>query len=421
MLIQFNFKNYKSFRDEAILDLSASNISEHTERVVKIGDKKILRTVAIFGANAGGKSNIFDAFKFMRLYVLNSFQYGGSDFNNESSDMIKPIPFAFDKGSRDLPSEFEVYYVDKINNKYKMFNYGFSIKNNIVIEEWLNSKAKTANEYKRVFHRINNKIEFFKKNDIGSKNIELALENETLIVSLGAKLKIDYLRNVRNWFANCTLINFGEPAENLFRSVALPIGFVENESVQKNVLEYFTSFDNSIVDFNIKENRNNENGGLVYQVETIHKMIDTEETSSIHLEQESHGTLKMFQFYPTLQKALTLGSILFVDELNARLHPLLVRNIILTFLDPLKNINNAQLVFTTHDAWQLSNDLLRRDEIYFTEKNNLGISELYSLDDIKNNDGSKIRKDESYIKNYMYGKYGAVPELNNISFFNEDE
>lgn len=127
----------------------------------------------------------------------------------------------------------------------------------------------------------------------------------------------------------------------------------------------------------------------------------------------------MFAFYPELQSVMKNGGVYFVDELNARLHPLLVRNFILTFLNPEININHAQLIFTTHDTWQLSNRLLRRDEIWFTEKDAEGLSTLYSLADFIDEDGSRIRKDENYEKNYLLGKYGAIPSLKTIDFLKE--
>ena len=113
------------------------------------------------------------------------------------------------------------------------------------------------------------------------------------------------------------------------------------------------------------------------------------------------------------------GSVFFIDELNARLHPLLVRNFLLTFLNPEINTNHAQLIFTTHDTWQLSNQLLRRDEVWFTEKDGQGISKLYSLADFVDESGARIRKDESYEKNYLIGKYGAIPTLKSIDIFKE--
>ena len=112
-----------------------------------------------------------------------------------------------------------------------------------------------------------------------------------------------------------------------------------------------------------------------------------------------------------------MSDITFVDELNARLHPLLVRVFLIMFLNPETNPHHAQLVFTTHDSWQLSNDLLRRDEIWFTEKASSGVSTLYSLADFVDNDGAKIRKDENYEKNYLLGKYGAIPTLKCLDMF----
>lgn len=143
-------------------------------------------------------------------------------------------------------------------------------------------------------------------------------------------------------------------------------------------------------------------------------MIGSDEMAEIPLELESAGTLKMFALYPELQEVLEKGSVFFIDELNARLHPLLVRNFLLTFLNPEINTNHAQLVFTTHDTWQLSNQLLRRDEIWFVEKDEEGVSTLYSLADFVDEDGTRIRKDESYEKNYLIGKYGAIPTLKSI-------
>jgi AAA15 family ATPase/GTPase len=163
----------------------------------------------------------------------------------------------------------------------------------------------------------------------------------------------------------------------------------------------------------------NEGRENVYKITALHKKIGSDQFAEIPLEEESAGTLKMFALYPELQDVLQKGGVYFIDELNARLHPLLVRNFILTFLNPEINTQHAQLVFTTHDTWQLSNRLLRRDEIWFTEKDNREVSTLYSLADFVDEDGARIRKDESYEKNYLIGKYGAIPTLKSIDLFKE--
>lgn len=206
-----------------------------------------------------------------------------------------------------------------------------------------------------------------------------------------------------------------------FLSRRLPKGFVEDKGIQQKVVQYFSSFDENIKGFNVEEVPAEGNSKEpTYKINSIHKKIDSDEIAEIPLGMESAGTLKMFALYPELQEVLQNGSVYFIDELNARLHPLLVRNFILIFLNPEVNVNHAQLIFTTHDTWQLSNRLLRRDEIWFTEKDTDGVSTLYSLADFINEDGTKIRKDESYEKNYLLGKYGAIPTLKTIDILKED-
>ena len=215
--------------------------------------------------------------------------------------------------------------------------------------------------------------------------------------------------------------DFGNVVSNLFMSRRLPRGFVEDKKVQKKVIDYFSSFDESIKGFRIEEvPKDDESKEPTYRINTIHKKVDSDDTAEIPLGMESAGTLKMFALYSELQEVISKGSVLFIDELNARLHPLLVRNFILIFLNPETNVNHAQLIFTTHDTWQLSNQLLRRDEIWFTEKDKQGVSTLYSLADFIDEDGTRIRKDESYEKNYLLGKYGAIPTLKTIDLIRED-
>jgi len=418
MLIQFNFKNYKSFRDEASLDMSATKISEHQAHVIAVANDKLLKIGAIYGANAAGKSNVYDAFEYMTYYVLNSFKFGGENDTKQKSEeaYTKVTPFLFNKTSKNEPSTFEVFFIDNNDAGCKSYQYGFSISSEEVLEEWLFSKAKTAKEYKTIFYRKKGEPIDYSGIKKGSENIDISLEKETLIVSLGAKLKIAKLKMVRDWFMKNEVVNFGDPVENFLRSRELPYNFVDDKNVQKNVIKYFASFDEAIHDFKVeKEVGSPDNKDEInVKIEVMHKMSDSDELASMNFSDESSGTLKMFALYPSIQDVLENGSILFVDELNSRLHPLLVRNIILTFVNPEINKNNAQLIFTTHDIWQLSNDLLRRDEIWFVEKGADGASDLYSLADFADEEGSKIRKDEAYAKNYLAGKYGAIPKLKSL-------
>lgn len=419
MLIQFRFKNFKSFRDDTILDLSATKITEHSDRVISAGYDKLLPTAAIFGANASGKSNVIEAFRYMMTYVIESFSYGGDPNDRKTKNKkLKYTPFLFDSASKDAESSFEVYFMGTEERGYKSYNYGFTLNQDGVIEEWLNSKAKTAREYKQVFYRNGNELDLSGLPTKSQELIRISLNKEALIVSLGAKLKVTKLKSIRDWFYNTNFTNFGNPYENVFLSSLIPDGFAENKSVQDKVVAYFSSFDSSIIGFHTEVLKGEDEDHRHAKIDAIHCMVNGG-TASIPLEEESDGTLKMFALYPALQDTLENGGVLFVDELNARLHPLLVRSFLITFLNPEINSKHAQLVFTTHDSWQLSNNLLRRDEIWFTEKDDSGVSALYSLADFVDEDGIKIRKDESYEKNYLLGKYGAIPTLKYFDMFRE--
>lgn len=418
MLIQFNFKNFMSFRDEASLDMTATKISEHPTHVVETGGDKLLTVAAIYGANASGKSNVYNAFSFMRDYVVNSFYFGG-DSGRKNSDIPKVTPYLFDRESRDKPSEFEVFYVDQTDGKEKSYQYGFVIQNTEILEEWLFSKAKTSrSEYRTIFYR--KKGEELEADGLAKKsvsNLKEALQKETLIVSLGAKLNIPLLTAVYNWFANNETIHLATLGEEFSRASDLPAGFVSDRKVQENVLSYIATFDESIVDFEIEEIKRTDEDllGKSYVIHTIHKLEDGSGLQSILLGNESSGTRKMLALYEPLKYVLDHGSVMFIDELNDRLHPLLVRNIILTFLTPEININHAQLILTSHDVWQFSNELLRRDELWITDKDRGGASTLYSVADFKDEEGKKIRRNEAIAKNYLVGNYGGIPALKSLT------
>ena len=425
MLLQFNFKNYKSFRDDTTLDLTATKISEFNNHVISIAGERVLPVAAIFGANASGKSNVQEAFRYMATYVLQSLNYGGDESSSKKkkSEFFKPTPFLFDTKSKTAESTFEVYFIDTEENGAKTYNYGFAVNSTGVCEEWLNYKSKSSRgDFKTIFYRKDDELDLSGIPAKSQENLRIALEKETLLVSLGARLKISRLKYVRDWFVGNEVANFGQPIENYFLSQLIPEGFANDKEVQKKVVQYFSSFDDSIIGFNVESlptnDDNDENEHI--KIDAVHKMIGSDDTTTIPLSHESAGTLKMFALYPMLQFVLSSGGVLFIDELNARLHPLLVRTFVITFLNSEINTNHAQLVFTSHDSWQLNGNMLRRDEIWFTEKDTDGVSTLYSLADFVDEDGTKIRKDENYERNYLLGKYGAIPSLKYFDMFKEE-
>jgi AAA15 family ATPase/GTPase len=401
--------------------MTATKISEHNTRVVSIANDRLLRVAAIYGANASGKSNVYEAFRFMSLYVLDSVTFGGTGTKRKRRH-LQLRPFRFDKSGSNDKSTFEVFFVDRRDPSMKSYQYGFSLKGNVVEEEWLYYKSKTGREYRTIFYRNieNNQLDFDKIPAGQAENIKTSLQAETLIVSLGEILNVPALHKIYNWFLENEVIDFSNEFESLFRSNKLPKDFVNDESVQEMVVKFFHSFDESIIGFDIKkvpaEDDDDDDIDGRYIIHTKHKVAGSNEVALIPLQEESKGTLEMFSLFPVMQDVLVNGSVLFVDELNTKLHPLLVRNIILTFANPAINVKNAQLIFTSHDTWQLSNNLLRRDEIWFADKNSDGVSTLYSLADFVDDEGVKIRKDENYEKNYLLGKYGAIPSLKTIDF-----
>ncbi|WP_338934401.1 ATP/GTP-binding protein [Fusobacterium polymorphum] len=416
MLLQFYFSNYRSFEGEGILDMRASGSNELSSHIRNTLNEKVLPVTAIYGANASGKSSVFEAFQFMALCVLESLSF--SDDNKKNPYKLKVDSFKFSE-SREKPSEFEINYIDKKEKKEKYYNYGFKIDNSGILEEYLASNTKTGvkrnEDYTYIFKRERNqKLYLDSSVEKFRENLEISLKDKTLLVSLGAKLNIDEFIRVRTWFINTEVINFSNSLYGALLENILPNNIIESEEVRKNLVSFINSFDDSIIDIEVEKiSAIDENDKDNYRVFTIHKSDKGTSTARISMNEESSGTKKMFSLYQTLLDVLEKGGVFFADELDIKLHPLLMRNILLTFTDKEKNSNNAQLIFTTHNTIYMDMDLLRRDEIWFVEKDN-GVSKLYSLDDITNEKGEKVRKDSNYEKHYLLGNYGAIPNLKNL-------
>lgn len=414
MLLQFYFSNYRSFEGEAILDLRASGSNELSSHIRVQCNEKILPVSAIYGANASGKSSVFEAFQFMTWCVSNSLSF--SKENKEKSQRLNVDSFKFSDKFKE-PSEFEINYIDTNGKKELYYTYGFKIKNSEIVEEYLAYNTKTGikrnEDFTYIFNRkqkeklyLNSSLEKFKE------NIEISLKKETLLVSLGAVLNIKEMKKVQEWFYKTEVINFSNSLYGAFFENILPRKVVESQEVRKNLVKFINSFDDSIIDIEVEKSSSDDKNEESYRVYIIHKTKNGN-TSKLSFSEESSGTKKMFSLYQTLLDVLEQGGIFFADELDIKLHPLLMRNILLAFTDKEKNKNNAQLIFTTHNTIYMDMNLLRRDEIWFVEKN-LGVSSLYSLDDITNEKGEKVRKDSNYEKHYLLGNYGAVPYLKNL-------
>ena len=417
MLLQFYFSNYRSFEGEGILDMRASGSNELSSHVRNTLNERVLPVTAIYGANASGKSSAFKAFLFMRHLVIFSLAFSEGEKENPFNK-LKVDTFKFSE-NREKPSEFEINYIDKKGKKELYYNYGFKIDNSGILEEYLayNTKtgAKRNEDYTYIFKREKNqKLYLDSSIEKFRENLEISLKDKTLLVSLGASLNIDKLIQVQEWFINTRTIDFSNSFNNMLRENILPSKLSESEEIKKDLVSFINSFDDSIIDIEVEKiSAIDDNDNDNYRVFTIHKSDKETSTARISMNEESSGTKKMFSLYQTLLDVLEKGTVFFADELDIKLHPLLMRNILLTFTDKEKNPDNAQLIFTTHNTIYMDMDLLRRDEIWFVEKDN-GVSKLYSLDDITNEKGEKVRKDSNYEKHYLLGNYGAVPYLKNL-------
>ncbi len=418
MLLQFAFKNYKSFRDEATLDLTVAEPNETLEneldadaeqgRYVARNGEKVLRAAAIYGANGGGKSNVVNAFQAMRWCVLRSFWFGDGTQNFPRKPKFS-FSFLFDAEHKNSKTEFEVYFLAP-NVPDKVYNYGFTIGRDGVGEEWFNVKnTKNNAAYQRIFYRNTEtgELEFSEFTEAAKANIQSALRPETLVISLGVKLNVKLLKVVWDFFTPIDVLCFASPLKTL--ALWESLSFLDKDVDLQDFLESMTSFvqtfDPSIVRIKCKIKSDFDEQKFI-ELYAGHKTSGSDELTYLPLDEESDGTQKMLTLYPYLRKAFDAGSTLFVDELNARLHPLLQRSVLASFLDPEQNPNGAQLVFTTHEPWLLDCGLLRRDEIWFVQKGDFGASTLYSLAEFDEN-GDR----PNYQEDYLLGKYGAIPRL----------
>lgn len=407
MLIQFNFDNFKSYFKETSIDLSATSISEYKSNLIKYRkDETYLKVMSIYGANASGKSNVLGAFSLMKFWVLNSFA------RSEENKAIPLKRFQFSETGKKKSSLFEVFFA--IDDKE--YQYGFNLDSDKVISEWLYKRNfRYKNKYELVFERDGQKYNL-KESLKNNTEILKSMNEKTLLVTFLSRLKNQDAIDVLKWFQLTNVINFGDTTFEFIVSKSLPKVNFENENEYSNFINFLTAFDLGIHGIRIEKIDGEDYPEVElesrprYKVFTQHKNIETEEMEEIPLADESSGTIKMISLYFYLDEALKNGYTVFIDEMDAKLHPLLTRYIINLFQDDLSNRKGAQLIFTTHDSSTLSKDLFRRDQIWFVEKDNRGISYIYSLAEYKIKN-VKVRKDASYNKDYLGGRYGAVPNF----------
>ena len=413
MLIGFSVGNYKSFKETVTLSMVASSITEEEKEldennVFEINHKlNLLKSAAIYGANASGKSNLIAAINFMKWFVLNSSK------ETQVSEAIDIEAFRLSTETEKEPSFFEIVFL----LEGKTFRYGFEVNAREVVSEWL-FQADDSEEQMLFERDFDN---YILDNFPEGQGISDKTRSNALFLSVVAQFNGKVSGKILLWFSK-TLQLISGLQDTQYRKETLES--FENESHRHDIIEFIKKLDLGITDIQITNkplpivSQKTAMFGFPYSeikpaVKTVHRKYDAEgKQSAIELfdidKYESEGTNKLFALVGLLLDTLRTGKILFIDELDARLHPLITRELICLFNSNETNPHNAQLIFTTHDTNLLSSKTFRKDQIWFTEKDNKGATDLYSLVEYK------VGKDASFERDYIIGKYGAIPFVGNF-------
>ena len=414
MIIEFTVGNFLSFKKKRTLKFKASGIGELPNNVFKVGGYKLVKSGVIYGANSSGKSNLIKALDRMRDVVLNSVRLN----DNEELDFS---PFLLSNTDEE-PTYFEV---DFLIGK-KKYRYGFEYNLNEIISEWLFIKEGRKEEIP-YFIRTEEGIGVSEEFEEGIDK-EKATNNNRLFISLVAQLGGEISKSILEWFRSYNVISgidhkdyTGFTLKMLHQKIdgcqqslelyqRLQLGFKGVDITEKE-------FDVNSVPSGIPDSlRKKLEGKTVVTINTIHnKYDDLGNIIGSHLfdkeSQESEGTKKVIDLSGPIFDTLLLGRMLIIDELDAKLHPLITTQLIKLFNNTETNPNNAQLFFATHDTNLLSSNLFRRDQIWFAEKDEVEQTDIYSMTNITLPDGSKVRNDSNLERNYIRGRYGAIPFL----------
>lgn len=400
MLCQFTVRNFKSIRDAVTFDMQATAISEHEDRIIKDKDEELYLPVsAVYGPNGGGKSNVLEALHSLVTKVLRPL-YATSN-NEEIAIKMKKLviePFAFDEETRNKPTEFELFF----RTEMAEYRYELTVKREIIEYERLDRIKLDTGRRSALFERDEDEITL-KGAFARLKTSDELSDTLPLLSYLGITYrKNEVVQDVLDWFdEEINFLNYGNPMQELRMAVS------KSEDVKKLMLQMIQEMDLDIVDFRVEEKEND-------RIEVFTKHIIDEYEAELSLFDESSGTKKLFGLLPFIAKSLLKGTTLVIDELDAKIHPVLLKYLIMTFSDMGKNKKGAQLIFTSHDLSTMNSEVFRRDEVWFVAKGNRQNSKLYSLVEFKNKKGESVRKDAKFDKQYLEGKYGADPYLRKI-------
>lgn len=417
MVLQFTVNNFKSIKDT--INFSMATSAKDEENFFKIKKYELLRSAIIYGANASGKSNFLKAMAFMRRVVLNK------DKIILSTDRFPHYPFQLSTETENVSSSFEmVFFIDEI--KYR---YGFEIDNKTVYAEWL--YADENGKESKLFYRDIDEDELYVNRIKFKEGLRIKISNNQLFIwkcdQEGGKISASIL----HWFSHINMIDGMEHEQYINEAMKQ----MENAQFKKELVSLIKTADIGIEEVILNEEEIPRSAieemplppelkKLFLESDSLknisllthHKKYD-ENNNEVGMtvfeldKEESKGTRKFFKMSAPILNTLREGKVLIIDELDASLHPMLTKHLIKLFHNEKINKHNAQLIFATHDTNLLHESMFRRDQIWLTEKDKYGATELYSLAQFKN-----VRKKEDFEKKYIQGKYGGVPYLKDFKF-----
>lgn len=393
MLESFTFKNHGPFREENTIDMRAiESYKEHAYNLANVNGDKIIKVAVIYGANAAGKSQFVDAYRNFRYLVVYSFRDASSDRHIVESRHT-PFMFCVDEGQE---TEYEgVYACDE-----GMYQYGFSFNADSITSEWLYFTSATTHRRSMVIERKGDSLSFGASVRGECKKYAANIRGSVLALSFMANVKLETevfdsaFRNITDVLTITSRMCTAD-ISYLLRDY-FSIGFDENE--KKRLLRFLESIDVEIKDIEVKQN------GRDIQVYTKHVGYDGGEYEA-PLEIESDGTKKVISLYSRFRTAVERNKGIIVDELDSQLHPVLLRSLVNLFYD---QKTQGQLIYTCHTTEFLSNRYVRRDQVWFVDKEEGGQSSLYSLAEFK------PRNDASLSLSYLSGRYGAIPNIDEV-------
>ena len=392
MLIEFSVSNFRSFKNKVILSMVSKRNKELIEQTFDLNKNiKLLKSIVIYGSNSGGKSNLLTAFSYLEYLILKSF-------NSDGEKVIKNEYYLFDEKFKKIPTEFVIDFYQ--NNIY--FRYSLSTLNKKVYYECLEVKEKNKKNIK-LFERNQQKFNISKDFEFAQKYSEDVAE-DVLLVSNIFRTENNYIKNFKEWFLKLEMLNYGDTFYEIFQN-KVNIKKIKNDATyKKELLSFLKGADEEIIDLSFKTITHLDKEGNEEKEDVLfysHKLENsTKELLEVSIQKLSDGTQKILKLFDNLYSLKEKGGILFVDELDAKLHPLLVEKVV----EYVQNHKNSQLIITLHNHYLLDNQKFRRDAIYFVKKIN-GTSKLKTLYDLKDKNGNRVRNDALYHKEYLDKKY----------------